>query len=55
MKKINEYNSTEVKNAYEGIKLGLVLNVSEPLVINHLLEALEQIKVRANELGIVLK
>lgn len=54
MKNINEYNEQEVRTAYEGIKLGLVLNVSQPMVIDHLLDAMEQVKARAAELGISL-
>ena len=54
MKKINEYNEQEVRTAYEGIKLALILNASQPIVINQLIENMEQVKARATELGISL-
>lgn len=54
MKNINEYNEQEVRNAYEGIKMALTLNASQPIVINRLLESMSQVKVRATELGISL-
>lgn len=55
MKQIRDYTVDEVKKAYEGIKAGLVINSNQPVVISNLLVALETVKERANELGIILE
>lgn len=54
MKQIRDYTVDEVETAYEGIKLGLVLNSNQSEVINALLVALGEVKERANELGIII-
>lgn len=54
MKNINEYNEQEIRTAYEGIKLALILNASQPIVINQLIENMKLVKARAAELGINL-
>lgn len=54
MKNINEYTEREVRNAYEGIKLALTINASQPITIEFLLKSMEEVKVRAEELKINL-
>lgn len=55
MKQIRDYTADEVKKAYEGIKTGLVINSNQPVVVSNLLVALEIVKERAKELGIILE
>ena len=54
MTKISEYNENQVRTAYKGVTIGLTLNAGQPMVVENLLKALEEIKARANELGIEL-
>lgn len=54
MKSISEYTEKELRNAYEGIKMGLTINASQPLTIEFLLNSMEAVKARAAQLKISL-
>lgn len=63
MKNIDEYNEMEVRTAYEEITTDLLLSAiahesvpraMQMMVIDNLLNALDEVKTRASELGIEL-
>ena len=54
MKNISEYTEQETRNAYEGIKIALTANSSQPITIEFLLKSMSEVKARAEELKITL-
>lgn len=54
MKSIREYNEQELRKAVEGIRMAMVINANQPLVVEQMIKAHEQAMKRAAELGIEL-